>query len=75
MEGMVHMKKTRQFFSGVLAAMLILSLAAFGQTTHAAPAEGGVVSTAAGQIRGTRTEYGGSGNAGLSDIVAALGWI
>lgn len=59
MEGMVHMKKTRQFFSGVLAAMLILSLAAFGQTTHAAPAEGGVVSTAAGQIRGTRTEYGG----------------
>lgn len=53
------MKKTRQCFSGLLAAMLILSLAAFGQTTYAASAEGGVVSTAAGQIRGTRTEYGG----------------
>lgn len=53
------MKKTRQFFSGLLAAALILSLAAFVQTTHAAPAEDGVVSTSAGQLRGTRTEYDG----------------
>lgn len=53
------MKKTQKFFSTLLAVALILSHAAFGQTAHAAPAGNGVVSTTAGQIRGTQTGNNG----------------
>ena len=52
------MKKTQRLFSALLTAALVLSLAVFGQTAHAAPAGDGVVSTAAGQLRGTETDNG-----------------
>jgi len=52
------MKKTHRVFSALLAAALVLGLAAFGQTAHAAPAENGVASTTAGQVRGTQADNG-----------------
>ena len=52
------MKKTKQIFSALLAAALVLGLAAFGQTAHAAPEGSEVASTAAGQVRGTQADNG-----------------
>ena len=54
----ITMKKTKQIFSALLAAALVLGLAAFGQTAHAAPEGSEVASTAAGQVRGTQADNG-----------------